>query len=52
MNIHLNLAPLISLIAGRGGAEKLVNGLGDISASMGGASCPQTGAERDEKTPP
>lgn len=36
----------------RGGAAKLVNGLSDISASMGGASCPQTGAERDEKTPP
>ena len=35
----------------RDGSEKLVNGLSDISASMGGASCPQTGAERNEKTP-
>ena len=35
----------------RGGAAKLDNGLSDISASMGGASCPQTGADRDEKTP-
>jgi len=38
--------------ADRGGTAKLVNGLSDISASMGGASSPQTGAERDEKTPP
>ena len=49
MKKSVSIAAIATL---RGGAEKLVNGLSDISASMGGASCPQTGAERNEKTPP
>ena len=36
----------------RSGPKKSDNGLSDIFALLGNASCPPTGAERDEKTPP